>query len=120
MELDIVLLQETIVSGNKVWESLNYILKDWAMFILDSKGLFSGFCSSWNPYKAWFNAYQSSSSIALDGKFQRCSHEVKIINCYGPYSQRTEFWKQILEDGFLSPYVIIGGDFNLTLSNRET
>lgn len=45
---------------------------------------------------------------------------VKVVNCYGPYSNRKEFWKQIMGDGSLfDPSNIIGGDFSLTLSERE-
>lgn len=45
---------------------------------------------------------------------------VKVVNWYRPYSNRKESWKQIMEYGLLSNHlVIIGGDFNLTLSEMD-
>lgn len=56
----------------------------------------------------------------LEGKFQGWNQTIKVINCYGPYKHREEFWLQILEDGFIfDPFVILGGYFNFTMSNRE-
>ena len=90
MDTHIIIFQKTMVSGSKVREALNTILKDWCICTLVSKGIFKGLCSSWNPYKALFNAYQSSTGIVLDWKVQGWNHEVKIVNYYGLYSQRKE------------------------------
>lgn len=80
-----------MINGNNVWEDLNNIIEEWEICTLDSKGIFGGLCSSWNPYKSWFNDYHSLAGIVLEGKFQGCNYEVKIINFYGPYSQRKSF-----------------------------
>lgn len=99
VELDIILFQETMVSGIKVRESLNSILKDWCIYTLYSKGLSRGLCSSWNPLKTLFNTYQSSARIVLEGKVQGWIQMVTVVNCYGPYSNRKYFWNRIMEDG---------------------
>lgn len=111
LDPDIIMLQETMVVGSKTIEALNYILKDWCISTLDSNGIFGGTCVVWNPCKASFNTYLSSARIVMEKKLQGWNQSVKIINCYGPYSHRKEFWLQILEDGFLcDPFVIVGGD----------
>jgi hypothetical protein len=60
---------------------------------IDSEGLSGGFCPAWNPLKSLFNSYQSSTGIVLDGRVQGWNQGVKVVNFYGPYTQRKEFWK---------------------------
>ena len=109
-----------MVNGDKVREALSSILKDCCLCSLDSKSLSGGLCSTWNPIKGLFNAYHSPAIILLEGRFQGWNQVVKVVNCYGPYSNRKDFWNQRREDGLLlDPTVIIGGDLNLTLSSRE-
>ena len=93
IDCDILFLKNTMVNGNKVRESLNNILKYWAIYTIDSKSLSSGLCTTWKPFKSCFNAYQSSTSIVMEEKIQGCSYDSKFINCYGPYSHRKKFWK---------------------------
>jgi hypothetical protein len=56
----------------------------------------------------------------LDGVVKDLSKRLKLINCYGPYSDREVFWEVIKRDGFLKEQnLILGGDLNFTTSNRE-
>ena len=43
-----------------------------------------------------------------------------IINCYGPYKDRDNFWDRVHRGGLLNPpRLILGGDLNLTMSASE-
>ena len=42
---------------------------------------------------------------------------VRILNIYGPYHHREEFWDKVMESGILNdPSLIVVGDLNFTLS----
>lgn len=89
------------------------------MCYLESKGLSRRLCLVWNPKKGIFNAYQSFACIVLEGRVKGWAQLVKLVNRYGPYINMKDFLNQIMEDGWLSdPTVILGGDLNLTISDR--
>ena len=47
-------------------------------------------------------------------------YKVLIINIYGPYSERKEYWDNFFTKSFLhNDLVIIGGDLNFTLGAHE-
>ena len=55
---------------------------------MESEGIYGGLCSVVNPQKPLFNAFHSLVGIVLEGKVQGWNNEMKIVNVYGPYSQR--------------------------------
>ena len=49
--------------------------------------------------------------------FRGMNDPLDILNCYGPYCDRVSFWDRVLNGGLLnSPYLILGGDLNITLN----
>ena len=43
-----------------------------------------------------------------------------IVNIYGPYTNRSEFWDSFKKSGFIKEInLIIGGDLNFTLGAHE-
>ena len=62
----------------------------------------------------------SMEGILLDGFVKSLNKLTKILNLYGPYSDRRYFWEQLKLEGFLNyPYLLVGGDLNLVTSSRE-
>jgi hypothetical protein len=67
-----------------------------------------------------FSTFLTPAGILLDGLVKDLNKRLKVINCYGPYSDREEFWEDIKRDGVLKEHnLILGGDLNFTTSNRE-
>jgi hypothetical protein len=58
--------------------------------------------------------------ILLDGRVKDLDRSMKLINCYGPYSDREVFWEAIRREGlFKEKKLILGGDLNFTTSFKE-
>lgn len=53
-------------------------------------------------------------------RIHRKGNFFSFLNVYGPFHDRRPFWEDLLSDDVMdSQNMIIGGDFNLTLSERE-
>jgi hypothetical protein len=60
------------------------------------------------------------AGILLEGVVKDLNLNLKLINCYGPYSDREVFWEGIKREGILNEdNLILGGDLNFTTSSRE-
>lgn len=56
----------------------------------------------------------------MEGTYKPNSKKLKLINCYGPYSDRKDFWEDLKGSGLLyQSDIIIGEDLNFTISQRE-
>jgi hypothetical protein len=79
-----------------------------------------GLIMRWSPnYKALsITLYNSSISVKLE--YKDLGFSFNILNIYGPYSYRINYWGQLAHSRALSQsHILIGGDLNLTLSLRE-
>jgi hypothetical protein len=74
---------------------------------VDSSGLSRGLLSVWNPKKVDFSAYLTPAGIMLEGYVKDLDKRLKLINCYGPYSDREVFWENIKRDGLLKEHSLI-------------
>jgi hypothetical protein len=62
----------------------------------------------------------TSAGILFDGLVKDLNKRLKLINCYCPYGDIHELWDTIKRDGLLKDNnLILGGDLNFTISNRE-
>ena len=62
----------------------------------------------------------SCAGILLEGHLRELDQRFTIANCYGPYADRHKFWSEMEDSGLLKDLLLIlGGDLNLTLSDRE-
>ena len=87
---------------------------------MDSTELSGGMLSAWNPKKDVFSSFLTPTRIMLDGFFKDLDRSMKLIHCYGLYSDREVFWEAIKREGiFNEQNLILGGDLNFTTSIRE-
>jgi hypothetical protein len=83
-------------------------------------GRSGGILSGWNPAYVEFCAYGTSAGIYLEGKFKQSAGRYKLLNCYAPYKDKELFWQPIIDSGLLCEEgLIVGGDLNFTLTDRE-
>jgi hypothetical protein len=117
---DVLLIQETMVGVEKTRELFVKLLPHWYFCGVDSIRLSGGIFSAWNPRKADFSAYLIPVGIMLDGHVKDLDRSMKLIKCYGSYSDREVFWEAIKREGlFKEQNLILGGDINFTTSIRE-
>ena len=110
-----------MVTSIRAIEVFSKIVGSWHMSAVDANGKSGGLFSSWNPKKANFDAFHSVAGIILQGKLFNSDQVVKVVNCYGSYLNRLQYWSLIKAGGLLNERgLILGGDLNFTVSARET
>jgi hypothetical protein len=113
----VLLVQETMVCVAKAREIFVKLLPHWYFYGVDSSGHSGGMLTTWNPRKVEFSAFLTPAGILLEGFVKDLDRRMKLINCYGPYSDREVFWKAIKRDGILNKHnLVLGGDLNFTTS----
>jgi hypothetical protein len=65
--------------------------------------------TAWNPRKDDFSSFLTPAGILLEGTVKDLDRRMKVINCYGPYSDREAFWEAIKRDGILKEQNLILG-----------
>jgi hypothetical protein len=61
-----------------------------------------------------------NSSISIKLEYKDLGFSFNILNIYGPYSYRINYWGQLAHSRALSEsHMLIDNDLNLTLSLRE-
>lgn len=119
-KLDIIMIQETMSSGAKAIDYFSFMLSGWSFYAVDAVGLSRGLLLALNEYFVIYNSFCSMSSIILEGNFHGIGSPLKIVNCYGPYSNRKYFWEEMDLEGILSTKnLIIGRDLNLFTSAKD-
>jgi hypothetical protein len=109
-----------MVCEAKAREFFVKLLPNWYFCGVDSSRLSGGMLTAWNPRKDEFSSFLTPAGILLDGLVKDLNKRLKLINCYGPYSDREVFWEVIKRDGILNEHnLILGGNLNFTTSNRE-
>jgi len=109
-----------MVSELKARETFSKLLPMWNLCGVDSLGLLGGLLSAWSPRRVDFSVFLTPAGILLDGLVNDINKRLKLINFYGPYGERQEFWDKIKRYGLLKDHkLILGGDLNFTISNRE-
>jgi len=117
---NIVLLQETLIEGDKAKNLFFQCLPHWNVGAIDSIGRSRGLLTSWNPSLAEFCAFGTVAGIFLEGRLNISKDPVKLLNCYAPYKDSEPFWKQLFDSRLLSEdNIIIGGDLKFILSSNE-
>jgi exonuclease III len=60
------------------------------------------------------------SAISIKLQHKNNNFSFSVVNIYGPYADRTSFWEDLVTTGFFrDPFLVVGGDLNITLSLRE-
>lgn len=84
LQLDLVLLQETMMNGDKARDLSAQFLAGWEMCSIDSNGQSGGLLSNFVPFMTY-------GGILLEGVIKDLCHPLNILNCYGPYHNRLGF-----------------------------
>lgn len=98
---DLILLQETMESGDKARSFFNKIKLGWMICTVDAVGLSGGLLAAWNPLVFKLCPSVTSLGILLSGNIRGLEKNINIINCYGPYSNRMDFWDRAVTDHLL-------------------
>ena len=99
---DIVLFQETMCSDLPALISFSKLLHSWEYCAVSAKGLSGGLLSAWNPLSVKCKAYHTFAGILLQAQVRGMSFPLNILNVYGPYTNRIQFWDKTLCGGLLS------------------
>ena len=86
--VQVLFLQETMVSASVACENFLMICSDWVVTATDSNGLSGGLLSAWDPRFARFKSFCTPGGILLEGHFKGFDGELKLLNVYGPYNDR--------------------------------
>ena len=116
----IVFLQETMMSGLVACDFFLKLCPNWYVSAIDACGDSGGTLVGWNPTVADLRAYNTGAGFLLFGNLKGFEVPVHLLNVYGPYSHRVNFWNDILTTGIISlPNLILVGDLNFTWSAAE-
>jgi hypothetical protein len=88
---NIILIQETMGSGEKDRETFSPCLNNWSLRKIDVSSLSGGLLIGWSPN---FQALSSSvihSTISIKLQHKNNILTFSVVNIYGPYSDRTYF-----------------------------
>jgi exonuclease III len=97
---DIVMIQETMVDGNKAREVFSK-KKMYGIYVRwIQKVCLGGYCLHGIPKKANFNAFFTPAGILLEGFVKQINKNLKLVNCYGSYADRQSFWNIIKRMGY--------------------
>jgi len=71
---------------------LESLLASWSFVGIDAKGRFGGLVIGWNPqsFRA-INTWALNSCVGVDFLVEGLGLEFRVLNVYGPYSDRTYF-----------------------------
>jgi len=96
------------------------IFPRWECCSMDVEGHLRGVIFIWNPLIDNLKPSSSRLGILLEGRIKGFDNMIIIINCYDPYSQRKEFWENVVGSGILKDlYLIFGGDINFNFPTSE-
>ena len=117
---DIILLQETMCDHITALRLFVYMKSGWEFCAIDALGLSGGILSAYNPILIRCKSYNSFVGILLTACFKGLDYVFSIVNCYGPYANRTSYWNSIVAGGIFNyPNLILVVDLNFTISNLE-
>lgn len=117
---NLILFQETMMSGKYAYDLLSYFLHGWNFVSIDGQGHLGGLISGWNDLIFIEASTCFTSRILIQGKSKVDQNCFKLLNLYGPYINRREFWDDLRHNDFWSDEnLIIGGDLNFIISDSE-
>jgi hypothetical protein len=117
----ILLLQETMIGGDKEIKSFSASYIEWEFLSLDYHGKSGGILTRWKKISLkLINSWAMPSVLVTLFLSNEISIFFLFMNIYGPYLERKDFWNKI----FQSPLptldrVLIRGDLNFTLGDCD-
>ena len=62
---------------------------------MDAMGISGSLLAAWDPRKSNIKSFVVQASIVLTGFFKDFTEELNVINIYGPYNCKEQFWDRI-------------------------
>jgi hypothetical protein len=109
---------------NVLWResqrNLHPLAWNWSFITIDASGLSGGLLTGWSPNFQALSSSVARSTISIKLQHKNNNLTFSVVNIYGliligPPSGR--IWS--MQDFFSDPFLVVGGDLNLTLSLRE-
>jgi hypothetical protein len=84
---------------------------------IDANGHSGALALGWLPSKIIIiNSWALDSTIGADIQIEGMGFDFRIVNIYGPYDTRNDFWESIFKNPLLQANnTILGGDINFSL-----
>eukprot|EP00253_Pinus_taeda_P030816 PITA_30816 len=120
-QINIIFLQETLCPADTLVQSLNSWMPNWIFHAIDASGRSGGLAIGVH-YRAVKirNIWGGRGFIGLDVYILSMNMNLRVINIYGPCSNRDTFWSTLLASDLLKEdNIILGGDLNFTLGFCE-
>ena len=120
LSTNMIHIQETMCCYSQSLLPFSKLKPGWEFCAFDASGLSGGLLAGWNPLSVHCKAFTSLTGIILKATFKGLSETFTVINCYGPYTQRTVYWNNLVASGILRlPNLLLAGDLNFTISSSE-
>jgi hypothetical protein len=98
------------VSGDKARETFIPWLRNWSFSTIDASGLLGGLLTGWSPNFQDLSSSVIHSTISIKLQHKNNNLTFSVVNIYGPYSDRTSFWEDLVSAGiFHDPFLVAGG-----------
>ena len=88
---DMILIQETMCCYSQSLFLFSKLKPGWEFYASNAFGLSGGLLAGWDPHLVHCKAFSSMAGIILKANFKGPAETFTVINCYGPYSQRTTY-----------------------------
>eukprot|EP00253_Pinus_taeda_P032607 PITA_32607 len=120
--LDIIFLQETLCQADPLTKLLHSWFPSWAFQAIDASGRSGGLAIGVNNRSTEIlNFFGGRNFIGLDIISHQIGRTIRLINIYGPCTNRANFWRHLLEyEIFNADNILLGGDLNFSLGFCES
>lgn len=97
--LDVVLIQETMVSKEKACEFFGKLANGWEMTTLDVLGSLGGLATLWNLGSFNLIPFLTSVGILVEAIVLKWDLPIRVLHYYAPYNERQDFWQKMVREG---------------------
>jgi hypothetical protein len=116
----VVFIQELMGSGDSLVRDLRNMFVYWEFIALDAQIFLGGLITSWSSKLILFNSFIVFSSLCTNFFSHSFGMNLSLMNIYGPYEGKEEFWSNFLSHQWIKfENLILGGDLNFTLNRGE-
>jgi hypothetical protein len=114
------MLQETLVVEEKARRFMDSLVPIWYICAIDYVGTSSKLLPAWDPKNYALTPYLCEGGIFLKGSSRINKHDFCILNVYGSFTARQDFWDRLALRGILDfKNLILAGDLNFTIGVNE-
>lgn len=121
-KMDVIFLQETLGVGETIINMFKALLPGWTFHALDAHGRFNGCAMGINNISMKFeNIWGRVVVLAIDAFSIHLGHTLRLVNIYGPYHNRVDYWESLMQVPFMAnDNIIIGGDLIFSLGHAKS